>query len=103
MNIKANNNTEYRLAFDTAYFWKRDGNTAKGLRGRFTSPRDAMDAMNKYNASLEQEINIPEGELGSLEKKADLLGYALKNGIEIPQKYKSVGAIKKFLQGGYNV
>ena len=98
----ADNGTEYTLEFDGLFRWKRNGATAEGLKGGFLSKREAVYALNRYNASLKPLISTPVGELDSLEKKADLLGYALKEGIEIPVKHKSVGAIKKFLQGGYN-
>lgn len=98
----AENNTEYKLGYNGLYYWHRDGATAEQLKGNFMSPSDALDALRRYNVSFKPKINLEVGELDSLEKKADLLGYALQNGVEIPEKYKSVGAIKKFLQGGYN-
>ena len=53
------------------------------------------------NVSLKPPISTEVGELDSLVTKADLLGYALLKGIDVPEKHKSTGAIKKFLQGGY--
>ena len=97
----ADNGTEYKLGYNGLYYWHRDGATAEALKGNYMTPSDAMDALRRYNVSFKPSINLEVGELDSLEKKADLLGYALKNDIEIPEKHKSVGAIKKFLQGGY--
>lgn len=100
--VVANNGTEYELRFKDFYFWHRDGAVADFLKGGFTSPADALDLMRRYNQTFVQEVNTEVGELETLEKKADLLGYAQNNGIEVPEKYKSVGAIKKFLLGGYD-
>lgn len=97
----ADNGTEYTLEYDGLFRWVRNGATAEKLKGGFLAKREAIAQLTRYNASLAQEITTPVGELASLEKKAELLGYALREGIEIPEKYKSVGAIKKFLQGGY--
>ena len=98
----ADNGTEYKLSFNGFYYWHRNGATANGLKGSFMSPVDAHDAMRLYNVSMKPLVSTEVGRLDSLEKKADLLGYALLEGIEIPTQHKSVGAIKKFLQGGYN-
>ena len=97
----ANNGTEYTLEYNGLFRWVRNGATAEKLKGGFLSAREAKAQFTRYNASLEQEVITPVGELASLEKKAELLGYARLKGIEIPTQYKSVGAIKKFLQGGY--
>ena len=97
----AENGTEYKLGFNGFYYWHRDGATAEKLKGSFMSPTDALDAMRRYNVSLKPLISTEVGELDSLVTKADLLGYALLKGIDVPEKHKSTGAIKKFLQGGY--
>lgn len=99
--VTADNGTEYELQYDGFYYWHRSGAVHESLKGSFMSPTDALNRMRKYNASLKQEVIYSEGELDSLNKKAELLGYAEKNDIEIPSEHKSVGAIKKFLQGGY--
>lgn len=101
--VTTKNGTEYTLKFNGMYYWHRDGAVANPLKGSYLSPTDALNTMRIYNASLEQEVNLGVGELGGLTKKADLLGYAKKNGIEIPEKHKSPTAIKKFLEGGYDV
>ncbi len=97
----ADNGTEYTLAFNGLFYWTRSGTTVAELKGSFLSLREAKAQFTRYNASLKPSVTNPVGELNSLEKKAELLGYALREGIEIPTKHKSVGAIKKFLQGGY--
>lgn len=98
----AENGTEYKLGFNGLYYWHRDGATAIPLKGSYVTPTQALDAMRRYNVSFRQEVNTDVKDLESLEKKADLLGYAKLNNIEIPVKYKAPSAIKKFLQGGYN-
>ena len=95
------NGTEYELGFNGLYYWHRDGLTASALQGSFVNPTQALDAMRRYNVSFKQEVNLDVTDLEGLEKKADLLGYAEKNNIEVPDKYKAPSAIKKFLQGGY--
>jgi hypothetical protein len=97
----AGNGTEYKLGFNGLYYWHRDGATADNLKGSFMCPTDAMDALRRYNVSLKPLISTEVGTLDSLVTKADLLGYALLEGIEVPEKYKIPSAIKKFLQGGY--
>ena len=101
MNIKADNGTEYELGFDGLHYWHRNGATAKLLQGHFSSSRTAMDAMRKYNVSLTQSIVYTDKDLEDLTKKDELLGYAQKANIEVPEKHKTAGAIKKFLSGGY--
>ena len=97
----AENGTEYKLGFNGFYYWHRDGATADKLKGSFMCPTDAMDALRRYNVSLQPLISTEVGTLDSLVTKADLLGYALLEGIEVPEKHKIPSAIKKFLQGGY--
>jgi len=97
----ADNGTEYTLEYNGLFYFSRAGAVAEGLKGAFLSKREAERCLKRYNASLSTPINLAVGELDSLEKKADLLGYALNKGVEIPEKHKSVGAIKKFLKGGY--
>jgi hypothetical protein len=101
MKKTADNNTEYELSFNGLDYWHRDGLTASALQGSFVNPTQALDAMRRYNVSFIQEVNLDVTDLESLEKKADLLGYAKNNNIEVPDKYKAPSAIKKFLQGGY--
>jgi hypothetical protein len=101
MNTITEHGTEYKLEFNGLYYWHRDGLTASALQGSFVNPTQALDAMRRYNVSFIQEVNLDVTDLESLEKKADLLGYAKNNNIEVPDKYKVPSAIKKFLQGGY--
>ena len=99
--VTAKNGTEYELRFNGFYYWHRDGAVHTFLKGSYMSPTDALNKMRQYDASLEQEVVYSDDSLENLTKKSELLGYAKKNAIEIPAEHKSVGAIKKFLQGGY--
>lgn len=95
---------EYELYFDDLYRWKnKKGTVAAQISGGFTGPDAALLAFNVYNASLEFIADKMSGDedLEALTTKKELVGYAEAKGVEIPAKHKSVGAIKKFLQGGY--
>ena len=82
----ADNGTEYKLGFNGFYYWHRDGATADKLKGSFMCPTDAMDALRRYNVSLQPLVSTEVGTLDSL----------------VPAKHKIPSAIKKFLQGGYD-
>jgi len=98
---KTDNGTEYTIEYNGLFYFSRAGAVADGLKGGFMSKREAIAHLDRFNALNKQQITTPVGELDSLEKKSDLLGYAALKGVEVPEKHKSVGAIKKFLQGGY--
>lgn len=95
---------EYFLDFDGLYFWKtKTSEAAKELKGSFMDPQSALNAFKAYNAALTitPDLGGAEKSLEELTSKAELLGWAEGNGIEVPEKYKQPSAIKKFLQGGY--
>ena len=71
----ADNGTEYTLSFNGLFYWTRSGTTVAELKGSFLSLREAKAQFARYNASLKPSVTNPVGELNSLEKKAELLGY----------------------------
>ena len=69
------------------------------LEGGYSSHTEAMSAFNRYNSTLIPETSVVEGDedLESLSKKVDLVKWAEKRGIEVPEELLYPKAIKKFL------
>lgn len=79
--------------------WKGKGVLPKKLDGIFSTKHVAFRAFNGYDGGLVIHPNTGADELEALTKKADLLGYAINKGIEIPDEIKQPAAIKKYLEG----
>ena len=104
MRVEAKTGAVYELGYDGLYFWKSNGPLNKLLEGKYASQQEAMSALKKVEASksLPRTHVEKDASVATLTKKAELLDWAEKNEIEIPDEHKSVGAIKKFLMGGYD-
>jgi hypothetical protein len=94
---------EYILDFNGLYFWKTKSGVAEELKGSYLDPKSALDAFKVYNSKLTitPDVSGAQKPLEELTGKAELLGWAKVNGVDVPEKYKHPSSIKKFLQGGY--
>lgn len=103
MKVEIESGEVYDLCYDGLYYWKSNGPLNKLLTGKYASQQEALSALSRVESSksLGKASVEKDASVSSLTKKVELLSWAEKNEIEIPKEHKSVGAIKKFLMGGY--
>jgi len=87
---------------DFFYRWYGDGKLPKQLSGGFTGIDVAVKAANLYLRTVDdvkvlKSAKARETLLDSLSKKKDLLEFASKEGIEIPETMKMPLQIRKYL------
>lgn len=99
------NGKKYQLKMidgDFFYRWYGDGKTPKLLQGGFTDLRLAQAAADQYLREVDskkatKKIGTPKDILDKLSGKKELLEFASKEGVAIPESFKIPSQIKKYL------
>lgn len=83
--------------------WYGDGEMHPILKGAYTGIKEAESAMNKYLREVDsgkaiKKAATPSEILNPLEKKNDLIEFADRHLIKIPEEMKIPSQIKKYLR-----
>ncbi len=103
MEYSTKNGKKYTLRLrdgDYFYRWYGDGELPKLLRGGFLDVAQAERAMKVYLSTVDAKkaLRTPLTDLEKISKKKDLLEFADKHSISVPDDLKIPSQIKKHIQ-----